>query len=191
MDKYTKVVLTLIALALWANLAVSLTPPGRGLIRDANAQGAPQRVTIASVEMGYLPVTVANRVLLERGSYPMPVFLIADPTGANPPPGLPGNLSQIGAKTFQQGVVLPVDIEGIAGAAVKSSGLPVAVASSQPLTVTATNPLPVTLASTQPVAVTAKDPLQVTVIKLPPPPPTGQTNSMQSPPPASSGTSGM
>jgi hypothetical protein len=34
MDRYTKVVLTLIAFALWANLFASFAPGGRGLIRD-------------------------------------------------------------------------------------------------------------------------------------------------------------
>lgn len=155
MDKYTKVVLTLIAFALWANLLVSLAPAGRGLIRNANAYSVgtmPTPVVIVGVDTtggatyglnaaAALPVQVA-------ASQPAPVYLTPGPNAANPMV-LPVNLAQIGARSFQQGVALPVDIEGIAGTAVKSSsGLPVA--------------------ALQPLAVAAKDPLQVTVVKMPP-----------------------
>ena len=142
MDKYTKVVLTLIAFALWANLLVGMSPPGRGIIRDANAQGLPTRVVIVGVDLinglgsGSLPVTVGQAT-------PAPVYLTPGPNPANPMV-LPVNVTQVGARWVQQGAAMPVDIEGIAGAAVKSSGgLPVAVTSAQPLAITAKEPLPV------------------------------------------------
>jgi len=150
MDKYTKVVLTLIAFALWANLYVSVVPPGRGLISDAHAQGI-NYVVIKGIQLetGYgslaaLPVTIA------ASSQPSPVYLAPGPTATAVPMVLPVNVTQVGAKWVQQGATLPVDIEGIAGAAVKTSG-----------------GLPVALASAQPLAVTAKDPLPVVVTKLP------------------------
>ncbi len=176
MDKYTKVVLTLIAFALWANLAVSLAP--HGLIRDANAQSNPNqisRVSIVSVETP-LQVTLAGQLR------PSAVYLTGDPTGAAPA-ALPVNLAQIGSKSIQQGAALPVDIEGIAGAGVKSSpGLPVALA--QPVAVTAKDPLPVT--ARDPLAVSSKTPLQVIVTKLPVSPAVSQSPANQS----STGTTG-
>jgi hypothetical protein len=148
MDKYTKVVLTLIAFALWANLFVSLSPPGRGLISDAHAQGL-NYVVIRGIQLD--PTLGPNQVLpvAVRPSDPAPVYLTAGPNSSNPIV-IPVNLAQIGAKWMQQGAAMPVDIEGIAGAPVKASG-----------------GLPVALTSPQPLAITAKDPLQVVVTKLP------------------------
>jgi hypothetical protein len=152
MDKYTKVVLTLIAFALWANLFVAFAPPGRGPISEAHAQGI-SYVVIKGIQFdpGFgspaaLPVMIAP-------GQPAPVYLTPGPATGAGPMVLPVNVMQIGTKWVQQGAALPVDIEGIAGAAVKTSG-----------------GLPVALASTQPLPVTAKDPLQVVVTKLPPAP---------------------
>jgi hypothetical protein len=165
MDRYTKAVLTLIAFALWANLLVSFSPPGRGLIRDASAQGLPTRVVIVGVDMmngaGSLPVTVPAA---------SPVYLTPGPNPTNPMV-LPVNLTQVGARWVQQGAAMPVDIEGIAGTAVKSSG-----------------GLPVALASSQPLAVTAKDPLPVLVTKMPPAP--SQTSTATSSSGVSSSSTG-
>jgi hypothetical protein len=160
MDKYTKVVLTLIAFALWANLFVSLVPPGRGLISDAHAQGGMAYVVIRGIQ---LDAGFGNQALpvAARAGDPAPVYLTAGPNPANPVV-LPVNVAQVGSKWMQQGAAMPVDIEGIAGAAVKTSG-----------------GLPVALAST-PLAVTAKDPLQVVVTKLPPPPAPVPTSSTPS-----------
>jgi len=165
MDRYTKIVLTFIAFALWANLFVSLSPSGGGLIRDAHAQGI-TRVMIVGAE-ATIPV-----VLPTQGQFPQPVYLTTDPRNPSSPMVVPVNLAQIGSKTFQQGVVLPVDVEGIAGSAVKSSGgLPVTVA--QPVAVTAKDPLPIAaktplqVAVTGPVQVAATTPMQVIVTKLP------------------------
>jgi hypothetical protein len=162
MDRYTKIVLTLIAFALWANLFVSLSPPG-GLVRDARAQGI-TRAVIVGVDMAALPVAIAP-------GQAAPVYLTPGPNPTNPAL-VSVNLAQIGSRSFQQGVALPVDIEGIAGAAVKSSpGLPVAVA--QPVSVTAKDPLPIAardplpVMARDPLAVASKVPLQVIVTKLP------------------------
>lgn len=164
MDRYTKIVLTLIAFALWANLFVSLSPPGRGLIRDANAQQI-SRVVIAGSDVPLQVITSPNAM-------PQPVYLTTDPRNPAATMVVPVNLAQIGSKSFQQGVVLPVDIEGIAGAAVKSSaGLPVtaaqplAVTAKEPLAVTMKAPVQVTAAASLPVTSTA--PLQVIVTRLP------------------------
>ena len=185
MDRYTKIVLTLIAFALWANLFVSLSPPGRGLIRDANAQGI-TRVVIAGSDV---PLQVST----SPNAMPQPVYLTPDPRNPAATMVVPVNLAQIGSRSFQQGVVLPVDVEGIAGSAVKSSGgLPVTAA--QPLAVTAKDPLPVALkapvqvtaAASLPVTSTA--PLQVIVTKLPVSAAVSQSSTATST--SSSGTSG-
>lgn len=177
MDRYTKIVLTLIAFALWANLFVSLSPPGRGLIRDANAQGI-TRVVVVGAEAP-IPVQPAT-----SNPFPQPVYLTTDPRNPNPMV-LPVNLAQIGSKSFQQGVVLPVDIEGIAGAAVKSSGgLPVSAA--QPIAITAKEPLavalkaPVQVTAASPLPVTSSAPLQVIVTRLPTSPAVSQSSSVNS-----------
>lgn len=59
MDRYTKVVLTLIAFALWAELLAGFAP-GRALVRDANAQQA-------------------TRVVITGSDVSLPVFIV--PTG--------------------------------------------------------------------------------------------------------------
>lgn len=168
MDKYTKVVLTLIAFALWANLFVSLSPPGRGLISEAHAQSL-SYVVIKGIQLD--PTWGPSQVLpvAVRPSDPAPVYLTAGPNSSNPTV-IPVNLAQIGSRSMQQGVALPVDIEGIAGAAVRASG-----------------GLPVALISPQPLAITAKDPLQVVVTKLPVSP-AAVPNQMPSQYPSSSST---
>jgi len=144
MDKYTKVVLTLIAFALWANLFVGVAPHG-ALIRDANGQ------------------TIIGGV-----SSPLPVYLTPGPANSTHPTVVSVNIVQLNSQPFQRGWGLPVDIEAIAAGPVKQgSGLPVDLA-TQVVAVTTKGPLPVTLASL-PLPVSAKDPLPVLVTKLPPP----------------------
>jgi hypothetical protein len=79
MDRYSKAVFTLIAIALWANLFATLVP-GRALIRDANAQAPAQ---------------------------PTPVYLTYGPASAAPVV-LPVNVLQIGSKSLLQGAMMPV-----------------------------------------------------------------------------------
>lgn len=54
MDRYTKVVLTFIAVGIWASLLMNLADSGRGPIGVANAQvpGAPTKVVIVGVQSG-------------------------------------------------------------------------------------------------------------------------------------------
>lgn len=79
MDRYSKIVLTLIALALWADVFAGLAP-GKALIRDANAQAQPTATA---------------------------VYLVAGPAGATPVV-VPVNVTQVGTKWVQQGATLPV-----------------------------------------------------------------------------------
>jgi len=94
MDRYTKIVLTFIAFALWANLFVSLSPSGGGLIRDAHAQGlidAPDAAAKAQMLFAYFQgvltqARIQNDVEVLRQLYPAMLDLldakITQPAGA-------------------------------------------------------------------------------------------------------------
>jgi hypothetical protein len=165
MDRYTKVVLTLIAFALWANLILGVVRPG-GVIREANAQAMMQGCP---------------------GGYGCPVYITGyvSAPGNNPTSGLPPitvaqassplsvNLVGVNSHSLQDpSVTIPVtvaDITGVGGTSVRGTGAIPVNPGSKPVAVTG--------------AVSVTGDVSVIVKKLPPAAaPVPQSTSSSSPP---------
>jgi hypothetical protein len=175
MDRYTKVVLTLIAFALWTQLLVNLAHPGGGFISEAQAQqlvslqaqvslnGPALRVVVAGYDNDGFPKAGPVPVAFATGGQPAPVYFA--PSSAQQA-AVPVNIYAVGNSPVQSGATLPVtvaDVTAAGGVNLRTSGGIPVVSGTHAMNITAASDgLPVAVKSMPRSAAFTQSPAQST-----------------------------